>query len=272
MLIKLPIQLLEKKKPLGYLHFSQTIEIYRKVKYLGELWMDMLQIMTESDKETLHEYSLSAFANWIFASNKIDHYNTDTVDETLMLLSLPPPVNALLKPSFIAAQNTNKLLQMLLTNKPDVTSHLWCNDETLHLWHLMLQANISLGAGVVRNVHSSVEESLKLLRFTLLKIGLAIDHPVVSSFKEKVRMVFSMAAFASFYFANTRPYLDGNERLSRLIAVNILDSVSPLPFPLLSPTNTREKYKSVMMEKDPSALVHYMLDCAIFHAEQFVFY
>lgn len=267
--IKLPIQLLGKKKTLDYLSFSRSPEILRKVRELERLWLDIYQMMDETDKETLKEQRLLGIASWIFASNKIDHCNTDTVDETFALLC-SPPVNALLKPAYVAVENTNKLLSMLLTNNPDVTSHLWCNDSTLHAWHLTLQSNISLNAGLLRSGHSSIGESLKLLRFILLKIGLAIDD--LAKFREKIRLVFAMAAFASFYFVSIRPYMDANERLSRLIAVNILDSVCPLIFPMLSPTNTREKYKSVMMEKDPASLMHYMLDCAIYHAEKFVFY
>ena len=271
--VKTPIQLLGRKKTSEYLKFSQAHEIVERVRKLEGLLLDMYEFMDHSDVRENGEQRGLACASWIFASNKMDNLNTETVGETLAFLQSPFPVNTLLKESFIAADNTNKLMFLLLTDKPDVTSHLWCNEETLGSWHLTLQTNLSLNAGLLRTQHSSVEESLTILRFILLKIGVMIDDVERKRvFGEKIRLVFALAAFASYHFTSIRPYMDGNERLARLLVVNILDAVCPVPFPLLSPSHTREKYRSAHMEKDPTSLMLYLLDCAIFHSKKSVYF
>lgn len=271
--IKTLIQTLDKKRPLEYLEFANAGEVSKKVVLLEKYLLQMVDRMNQTDFETLKEERKYAVAHWIFASNQMDLCSTKTLEETYSFLFEQPQVNILLNDPLVVVNNTMKVLNSVLTNESDLTSHLWCKQSTLHDWHATLQSNISLNAGILRTLDASLRDSLNLLRNILLGISNSMDFTnQIRVFRQKIRLIFATAAFATFHFLSLRPYLDGNERLARVLSVNILDAVCPMPFPLLTISCTKEKFASVTKEKDPTQVMHYLLDCAIFHSEEYLYF
>lgn len=271
--IKTAIQSLRKKRPLEYMEFSRNKDLYTKVIALERNLLTLFELMSQTDRETLHEQRNESIAHWIFASNQMDLCGTRTLEETFSFINQQYKGKILLTEPLVPVNNTMKLLDLLLTNKPDLTSHLWCNQSILHEWHTLLQSNVSLNAGIMRTQESSLEESLDMLRNILIGVANSMDFSnPVRQFREKIRLVFSAAAFSTFYFLSLRPYLDANERLARILSVNILDAVCPFPFPLSTPSCTKERFLQATKERDPSSLMHFFLDCANFHAESHIYF
>jgi hypothetical protein len=278
-----PVMQLGNEQIVKYFDFSYRHAISQKMTRLDGLLLHTNTLL-RSNTELADKLRYKSTARWIYASNKIEKVSTETEAETLEIMACIPGL-PILSDAYFAALNTYQLI--LENDKNDaICSRVWQDDSMLFDWHRKLLQHMNCrqeGEFTTRGVYSAggaayphhvcIPASMRVLRRYTHAMCIYVETLRAPPL-EHLRCTFALAAFVAYHFSAIHPFLDGNGRLSRLVAKFILDSLCPVPFPFLIEGRARLDYIEALRQGDaaapmdaPLSLLDFMLDCAIGHYE-----